>query len=211
MSDYKFGQEITVSNEIEEFDTFFIKDGQGDYVVVVSEEHKNRYLTGYDFKTVLMKNHRPIETRPVLRQALRDYVAMKLKISSPGQSEELQNIMFEEGYRWCGGGKNIDTEWDYIFTKNNVITGAKNIKCFNKRRHLEYSPSTDTLEEEKQEYVPYTFEDDLLGMKYFDNECKRKVLVTTQTHDGVQHIQYWHAMKDWIHLDGTPFGKKVGE
>jgi len=65
------------------------------------------------------------------------------------------------------------------------------------------------LEKYEEEYVPYTFEDNLVGMTLIYN--KIRYLILRQDEEGVKMLllirSYEDLLCDCTHLDGTPFGK----
>jgi hypothetical protein len=72
-----------------------------------------------------------------------------------------------------------------------------------------------SVEEEKQdEYVPYTFEDDLAGMVVsFGNNAKYVIVGQGKTRVALSqrdNASYNELLEGFTHLDGTPFGKKMG-
>jgi len=69
------------------------------------------------------------------------------------------------------------------------------------------------LEKVEYEYVPYTFEDNLIGMTVIHN--KVRYLILSQSNFGVHMLSldrtYEELLKDCKHTDGTPFGKLVNK
>lgn len=67
------------------------------------------------------------------------------------------------------------------------------------------------LEKYVEEWIPFTFEDDLLGKRFTDKESSIKYLLTSQTKTGIgtddYYICYEDFLKNWIFLDGSPCGK----
>ena len=60
-------------------------------------------------------------------------------------------------------------------------------------------------------YIPFTFENDLLGMKVKYKSTKEKMFITYQSEDDIQcgglNYSYHNLLEDFEFLDGKPCGK----
>lgn len=65
-------------------------------------------------------------------------------------------------------------------------------------------------EPEPPKYVPFTFDDDLIGKIIVDIKGRAKYMITGQTSSGVFHLSwcnYADLLKYYKFLDGSPCGK----